>query len=87
MSDVYVIWRMDGDFMITEIPESVRPKKTASLDEWVKVAIIEEHRFHGFDESEIHEALSQATDPDNTRYCGYEILTIFETEKPISYIY
>lgn len=84
---VFVIWRLDGDFMFTEIPTHARPARDASTDEWVTAAIREEHESHAYDESEIADLIGQAVDPDHPHFAGYEIIAIFDTDEMLGFIY
>ena len=91
MKNVWIIWRLNGDFMTTQVMANDIPKfiqnnpDSASTDSWVKVAIKAEHSDDHSDE-EINELILSATETTHPDYVGYEILNIFTCDN-INWIY
>lgn len=80
-SDLFtVIWRLDGDFMHTD----VRLEPGLSSDEVVEKAIRVEHA-EGWDEGEIDDLVKSALSHDFDRFCGYEIVSAFKAQGVVYY--
>jgi hypothetical protein len=85
--NVFCIWRIDGEFMFTQIPTAGCPTREESNDEWVKAAIRAEYEPRAFEESEIRELIETATNYEHPEFLGYEIIAIFETDEMPGFIY
>ena len=91
MKNVWIFWRLDGDFMTTQVVPNDIPKfvqdapDKASMDTWIKIAIKAEHSGDHSDE-EINELILSATETTHPNYVGYEILSIFTCDN-INWIY
>lgn len=71
-----VIWRIDGEFMSTDVELTPEQERSISSNDLIVDVIREEHQ-PDFSEQEIEELVAVATNPDHHDFQGYEIIAAF----------